>query len=130
MKMENIMTNLSVDEIHSGQLYLIQQYENKQIKTKVYVKICSNPGGKYTEIYQEPNCMFKFGFFKLKNCVVTKCMTDPKSINVCLDKSDNSGIYFQAFSEEEANVWFNKLQPNVTPTSSPVISRFRQNIFY
>ena len=119
------MDTLQIDFLYSGKINLIQQGKDdtKPTKTKVYIKIFKAVDGKHVIIYKDAMFRNSFGFFNTKNCIINHDVNNLKVIKICLNRSNATGLQFEADTIDAALFWISMIRTNITPTSSPCTFR-------
>ncbi|OWF43801.1 uncharacterized protein LOC110459234 [Mizuhopecten yessoensis] len=119
-------------EVKSGQLYMLQEQNNKMRKLPVFVRVYRNRFEHYAVIYRNQTFTNNSIYISLKNCAVRRCDTKDNGIVVIPDNMEGTKMTFQTKESQEMEDWISAFhsirthhprKSTVHQIMSPVIPR-------
>lgn len=133
--LNNDFTSENGSEIKCGRLCLLQKHKGRSVRIQVFVRVYRSCFEHYLVLYRDQKYSLQSGYISLKNCLVD-VTEDGKvtQIRVTLNDFEGTGVQFETSSRQEADDWFQALQPQLlssspsskipmSPNLSPVIPR-------
>lgn len=123
-------------DIKSGKIFLIQNYDKKQQKHKIYMKVFRNTYEHHAQMYSDSDYKFMYGYISMRSCKVSNkpgtnaiIISNNKKI---MDSKTGNEFIFEVENSEDVSGWMEALTPNDLPLHSelsPGASTFGRSNF-
>lgn len=101
-------------EVKSGQLYMLQEQNNKMRKVPVFVRVYRNRFEHYAVIFRNQTFTNNSIYVSLKNCVVRRCETKDNGIIVSPDNMEGTKMTFEIKESSDMEDWISAFHSNIT----------------